>query len=367
MRSVAYRADRKIVIVPAHAADTLNHDNREGIFISDRAGIVSAELAHGLTPPASPINGGQQVDRIRSGVALGLLGVIAFSLTLPATRAAVPALGAIVVGLGRGVIAGCIALTYILVRRVELPRRQDWRGLTVVTLCVAFAFPLFTANAMRSLPAAHGAVITGLIPAATALMGVWRAGERPPWAFWLACGGGVVAVLIFAAVEGAGRPQAADLLLLAAVLAAGLGYAEGARLARQWGPGGGIRVISWATAIGAPFALAIVAYDLWRSPLPALASISTAAWLGLGYISVVSAYVGMFPWYAGLARGGVARVGQVQLIQLVLSLGWAALLLGEPIHARTFGAAILVVASAGSTLVLRNGQHGHSMVASPKV
>ncbi len=312
---------------------------------------MSAELAHSTAPLQE-----RQVEGTRSGVALGLLAVIAFSLTLPATRAAVPVLGPIVVGLGRGVIAGCIALTYIVARRIGVPRRQDWPALTIVAVCIVFGFPLFSAYAMRSLPAAHGAVVTGLIPAATALMGAWRAGERPSRAFWFACGGGVIAVLIFAAAEGAGRLQAADFLLLAAVLAAGLGYAEGALLARQWGPGGGIRVISWVMVMGAPFALAIAAWTIWQSPLPTLTSVSTAAWLGLGYVSVVSAYLGMFPWYAALARGGVGRIGQVQLIQPVLSLGWAALLLGEPVHTRTVAAALLVVASAGATLMLRNGQ-----------
>ncbi|MDQ3694478.1 MAG: DMT family transporter [Chloroflexota bacterium] len=277
------------------------------------------------------------------GLIFGGLGVLAFSLTLPATRAAVPALGGTTVGLGRALIAAALAAVLLLLLRERPPARRYWPGLAIVALGVVIGFPLTSSLAMQSLPAAHGAVVIGLLPAATAVMAVIRAGERPPPAFWLTCAVGVVAVLVFAASQGAGQIQPADGLLLAAVVLGALGYAEGGRLARELG---GWRVICWALLIAAPILAApvVVAIAIGdRGP------VGTGAWLGFAYVSVVSMFLGFFAWYKGLAAGGVARVGQLQLAQPVLTLGWAALLLGETVSGATFLASLFVIGSVALT------------------
>ena len=268
----------------------------------------------------------------------GLVGILAFSVTLPATRAAVPDLGSTVVGLGRAVVAGVLAGGLLWLRRERLPERRYWLGLAIVALGVVVGFPICTALALQHVPAVHGAVVVGLLPAATAVMAVLRAGERPPPMFWLACLVGVVAVLIFAAAQGAGRPQPADGLLLAAVCLAAIGYAEGGRMARDLG---GWRVICWALVLATPVLLAPVGIAVADEGLSA----GWGAWLGFAYVSVVSMFLGFFAWYRGLVLGGVARVGQVQLLQPILTLGWAALLLGEAIDGQTALAALLVVGS----------------------
>jgi drug/metabolite transporter (DMT)-like permease len=273
------------------------------------------------------------------GPLLGLLGVLGFSLTLPATRAAVPAFGGVIVGLGRAEVAALLAALLLLARGERPPARRHWPGLVVVALGVVIGFPLCSALALQRLPAAHGAVVTGLVPAATAIMAVMRAGERPPRVFWFGVGAGVLAVLIFAATQGAGRLQNGDLLMLAAVLLAALGYAEGGRLARELG---GWRVICWALLLAAPALAPPVALAVARQGLSA----GAGAWLGFAYVSVISMFLAFFAWYRGLALGGVARVGQIQLVQPVLTLFWAALLLGEQITPATAGAAALVIASA---------------------
>jgi drug/metabolite transporter (DMT)-like permease len=277
--------------------------------------------------------------RSSSAVLLGLFAVTCFSLTLPATRAAVPELGATAVGLGRAVVAAALAAIVLAIRRERLPASKYWPGLAIVSLGVIVGFPICTSFAMQRLPASHAAVLVGLMPAATAVMAVVRAHERPPKIFWLGCAAGVVAVLIFAAVEGAGAPQPADALLLAAVTLGGLGYAEGGRLSREIG---GWRVICWALVLSAPILLVPVVLA-WPADV---ANASAKAWLGLGYVSLVSMFAAFFAWYAALARGGVARIGQLQLIQPVLTLGWSALFLEETIHASTIAAALLVIATA---------------------
>lgn len=284
----------------------------------------------------------RQLDSTNRGLAFGFLGVLAFSFTLPATRAAVPELGSTVVGLGRALVAAALAGMLLLVMRERPPPRQYWPGLAVVAVGVVIGFPLFSALALQYVPASHGAVVVGLLPAATAVMAVVRAGEHPPPAFWLAVLAGVAAVVIFAAVEGAGRPQPADVLLLLAVLLAALGYAEGGRLSRELG---GWRVICWALLLAAPVLAIPVAVAVRQGGLAA----GPGAWLGFAYVAVISMFLGFFAWYRGLALGGVARVGQIQLIQPVLTLLWAALLLGESIEPPTMLASLLVVGSVALT------------------
>lgn len=281
----------------------------------------------------------------RRALVFGTLGVVGFSLTLPATRAAVPELGPIVVGLGRALVASVLAATWLAIAREGFPKRSQWRSLVIVALGVVVGFPVLSSVALKSVPAAHGAVVTGLIPAATAVMAVLRAHERPRPVFWLGVVLGVIAVVIFAIVEGAGRPEQADLVLFAAIVSAALGYAEGGRLAREMG---GARVVSWALVIAAPFLAPFVVAEVVEHGLHA----STRAWIGFGYVSCISMFAAFFAWYHGLALGGVARIGQIQLVQPVLTLIAASLLIGEQVRARTWIAALFVVAVASLALVL---------------
>ena len=273
------------------------------------------------------------------GVLWGALGVLIFSVSLPATRmAVVGGLDPVFVGAGRAVVAAVLAACVLAARRELIPPRRAIPSLLLVSVGVVLGFPLLTTLALSRVPAVHGIVVTGLLSAATAVMAVLRAGERPSLRFWLAALAGLACVLAFGAAQGGGELDVADLLMLAAVALCGLGYAEGAVLSRTLG---GIRVISLALLISLPVTVPLA---LWRLDPAALSHAGPAAWLGLAYVSVFSMYLGFFAWYRGLATGGVARVGQLQLAQPVLSLGWAALLLGEVVTLPAFVAALAVVA-----------------------
>jgi drug/metabolite transporter (DMT)-like permease len=284
-------------------------------------------------------------------VLLGFLGVLGFSFTLPATRVAVEELDPTFVGLGRAVVAALLAGALLALRRDPLPSRRQAMRLGIVALGVVVGFPLFSALALRELTAAHSAVIVGLLPAATAVMAVVRAGERPSPEFWLASGAGLLAVLAFAASQGAGLPSLADLLVLVAVGLGALGYAEGGALAREMG---GQRVICWALVLSAPLVAPVAAVAAARSGLSA----GGEAWLGFAYVSLVSMLLAFFAWYAALARGGVAKIGQVQLAQPVLTLGWSAALLGEHVGPATLAAAGAVLVSVVATQRTRVGHRG---------
>lgn len=240
-------------------------------------------------------------------------------------------------------VAAMLAAALLLVTRQPLPKRRQWGRLVVVGSGVIVGFPLFTSLALRDLPAADAAVIVGLLPAATAVMAVLRTGERPSRAFWGACAFGLFAVLLFAVSQGAGLvPEAGHLLVLLAVVSCALGYAEGGALAQEMG---GWRVISWSLVIFAPFLAPFVLWSMLGPGGSSLVGAGAAAWAGFAYVSVVSMFLGFFAWYRGLAEGGVARVGQVQLSQPVLTLLWSAVLLGERVGPLNILCALLVLGS----------------------
>lgn len=269
--------------------------------------------------------------------------MVAFSLTFPATRAALPAFGPVTVGLGRAVLASVPAALCLLVTRSRRPSPGQLRRLGLVALGVVVGFPICSSLALRDAAAAHAAVLTGLLPAATAAVAVVRAGERPPRPFWAACALGAATVLVFAMTQGGGRLRVEDGWLVAAVALGALGYAEGGALAGELG---GWRVISWALVLALPLCLAVTAVGLLldppRAPTP-------GAWLGLLYVSAISMFAGFYAWYRGLAEGGIARIAQLQLAQPVLTFAWSAVLLGEAIGTGTLLAGLAVVGSVTLT------------------
>jgi drug/metabolite transporter (DMT)-like permease len=274
------------------------------------------------------------------GMLLGLVGVAMFSLTLPFTRMAVAELDPSFVALGRALVAAALGAIWLRWNRVALPPGSALVPLALVSLGCVIGFPLLSSLALRTLPAAHGAVLVGILPLATALFSALRGNEKPSAGFWVMASLGSAIVVGFALRQGGGSLQPADLLMLGAVVLGALGYAEGGRLARTMG---GPQVISWALVLSAPLLLPLVLWLSWPR-LGTIAAAGAHAWLGFAYVSVFSMFIGFFFWYRGMARGGIARVGQVQLVQPFLTLLGAAALLGEPLELANFVFAFAVIA-----------------------
>lgn len=275
----------------------------------------------------------------RRGMLLGFLGVLAFSLTLPATRIAVQDLSPAFVGLGRALFAGLLAGAVLIATRQPWPARRHFKGLALAGAGVVLGFPLLTTWAMRYAPAAHGAIVVGLLPLATAVAGSVINHERPSRGFWIASIAGSLLVIAFAAVNGGGALHPADLALLGAVLSAGWGYAEGARVTRSLG---GWQSISWSLVLTLP----VVAGPLLYIGLGTdFGAVSARSWAAFAYLVAVSQYIGFIAWYRGLALGGVARVSQTQLTQVFLTMLFAGLLLGETITPLMIVFAVAVVAT----------------------
>jgi drug/metabolite transporter (DMT)-like permease len=277
------------------------------------------------------------VDKTAGGWLNGFLGVLIFSGSLPATRAAVMDFDPVFLTVARATIASLLGIGLLLVAREKLPERGDVPSLVLVAIGVVIGYPLLTALALQHITSAHSIVFVGLLPLSTAIFGVLRGGERPRAAFWLFSCVGSALVAGYAAGQGLSTSPTGDMLMLAAIVICGLGYAEGAKLSRKLG---GWQVICWALALSLPMMLAL---SVTLAP-PNFVNVGMPAWLGLAYVSLFSMLIGFVFWYRGLAQGGIAAVGQLQLLQPFFGLALAATLLGEQVSVGMLAVTLAVVA-----------------------
>jgi drug/metabolite transporter (DMT)-like permease len=272
-----------------------------------------------------------------SGLILGLTAVLMFSGTVPATRIAVATIDPIVVGVGRSALGALLAIGYLVAVRAARPSRAQWPAILVVAAGAAVGFGWFSAEALRTVSAAHGSVVIGILPMLTAVFGAVRTGARPRPLFWIATAGGTAVVVVYAAASSWSTALGVgDLYLFGALVCAAAAYAEGGRLARTM-PGG--QVIAWGLVAALPVSAPLSALALRGSGFaPSAASLGA-----LAYMAVFSVFVGMVLWYRAMGLAGVPRVSSIQLAQPLLSVVWSWLLVGEPLNAQTIAAAVLVL------------------------
>ena len=275
------------------------------------------------------------------GLWYGFIGVVLFAMTLPMTRLAVgpaqdPQLDPIFVTAGRAAIAGVLSIVYLYWRRARLPERKHWPALIGSALGTVLGFPLFISLALREVHATHAAVVTGVLPLAVALVGALYFRQRPSVGFWVCAVAGCALVLAYAVLQGGGVLTLADLLLLAAVISAALGYLGGAQVsAHRPAP----EVICWVLVISLPFTAPVTLTNLPQAP------IQWQSWGALAYLALFSMWIGFFAWYRGLALGGMVRVSQVQLVLPFLALLFAVPILGEELEASTLAFCLAVIAT----------------------
>jgi drug/metabolite transporter (DMT)-like permease len=275
-------------------------------------------------------------NNIRKGMLLGCIGVICFSLTLPATRTAVPYFGEAIVGLGRVVIAAIIVGIIFIKNQEKIPNKDQMKSLWIVAIGAVLAFPLLSTYAMKFLPVSHGAIEVALLPLATAGFATWRGGEQLSKRYWIASIISTITVLLYAVYLGLGQLQLGDIALIAAVLILGLSYAEGGKLSKDLGSW---KVIAWANLIGAPFFIIPVGLSISSDMLQA----PIEAWISLFYLAIISQFLAYIAWYGGMSLGGIAKVGQLQYLQPFLMIIFSVLFLGESITWLTIVLAFIVV------------------------
>lgn len=272
---------------------------------------------------------------------IGFIGILIFSLTLPVSKIAVLSFSPYFIAFGRAALAGMVALAYLIYKKETLPSKIDFGKFIVISLGVVFGFPIFTTVAMTQGSSSHGAVILGMMPLATTVIGVIRFKERPSLGFWLVSLLGAALVVIYALLKNAGSFTYIDGLLVLGGICACIGYVEGGELSRKMNPRA---VISWALVISLPLNV-VLSYLTFHSEY---FEAGTIPWISFVYLSLFPMFIGFFFWYEGLAIGGIARVSQVQLIQPFCTLFAASILLGDSITVVNLVFAVLVV----STVIL---------------
>ncbi len=290
--------------------------------------------------PQDPAGAEPGPREVRRGLLLGLLGVAIFAMTFPMTRLAVgdaahPQLSPAFVTAARAALAGLLSIAYLRALGAPWPARRHWGALAVCALGTVVGFPLCIALALREVEAMHAAVVTGVIPLGTAVVGALALGQRPSAGFWACALAGCGLVIGFALWAGGGRLVPADGWLLLAVVATAFGYVAGARVAGQMPAQ---QVICWVVVGALPLTLPA---SLWWWPA---GPVSAPAWGGLLYVSLFSMWLGFFAWYRALALGGVVRVSQVQLLQPFLALLFAVPVLGERLDPVTVAFSLAVIA-----------------------
>lgn len=270
------------------------------------------------------------------GMLIGFGGIVIFSQTLPISKIAVQALDPYFIVFGRAALAGLVALLYLFYRRERLPSLSTLPGFALIAFGVIFGFPLFITIAMTQGPSSHGAVMLGILPLVTTIIGAIRFKERPSMGFWITSVVGTGLVLLYALIKSAGQITYFDGLLVAACLCAAIGYVEGAKLSRVMRPK---VVISWALVFSLPINL-LLSFLTYR---PEYVHVGPEIWVSFAYLGIFSMFVGFFFWYEGLRIGGIARVSQVQLLQPFCTLLGSSLLLGEAFTLINIVFAVLVV------------------------
>lgn len=286
------------------------------------------------------------------GLLLGFVGVVMFGATLPLTRLALGELNPWFISFGRAALAGMVALVLVIVLRRPMPFREPavLRDLALASLGLIFGFPVLIAVATQTVPAAHGGVVLGLLPLGTALAAMVLAGEKPGVGLFVASAVGAGLVVAFTLRNGgAGAFGFGDALLFLAVVVCAAGYGVSGRLARRMM---GWEVIAFmlilCLPVTLPFALLTFPWTALREGVP----VSGVAWAAFLYLGLVSQFIGFFFWNAGLAMGGIARVGQVQLLQTFVTVGLAWPVNGEVPDGETLlfaGAVVATVALAQRT------------------
>ncbi|QWD90737.1 DMT family transporter [Polynucleobacter sp. MWH-Braz-FAM2G] len=278
------------------------------------------------------------MNKESKGMLIGFIGILIFSLTLPVSKITLLSFNPYFIAFGRATLAGAVALAYLIYKSERAPTKVDFVKFVVIALGVVFGFPIFTTVAMTHGSSSHGAVILGMMPLATTVIGVLRFKERPSLGFWLVSLFGAGLVILYALLKSSGSFTYVDGLLVLGGISACIGYVEGGELSRRMNPRA---VISWALVISLPLNILMTCITYQQEYINA----GAVAWSSFIYLSLFPMFLGFFFWYEGLAIGGIARVSQVQLIQPFCTLVAASILLGDSLTLMNLVFAVLVVST----------------------
>ena len=268
------------------------------------------------------------------GFLLGFIGVLIFSLTLPITRHLTQIdFTSLEIGFGRGFLAGIASVLILLFKgqfkTENLPSKTDLRKLIIAAIGVVFAFPIFTAIAMQTIPSGNGGIVLAAVPLSTAIFAGLLSEENPTTKFWGIAVIGFITVIVFRLLTndlGITNIGFGDFALLVCVVIGGMGYAQGGILGKAMS---GWKVICWALVISLPLVIPLTILNFDVTHLIQVANESFVSILLFAFLCLFNNLIGFFFFYEGLGIGGVARVSQVDLFRPFFTFFFSAVFLGE--------------------------------------
>lgn len=279
-----------------------------------------------------------------------------WSGTAIANKIAVGTMSGLTAGVLRSMLAGLVAVVIILAMRLPFPAQKREQLLLVVSGVASFAlWPALMSIGIEHTTAGHAALIMALIPIITVLFAAFIARRWPGWRWWL---GGVLAIigtllllasrkLSFVPIS-PGASIEGDLLVLAGSVICAIGYVAGARSSAKIGS---LATTFWGLVLALfvliPAFLLIADQTRWQA-------VSGSAWLAIGWLAFLSSLSGYVLWFFALQRGGIGRIGSLQLMMPVMTLLAAAIMLDETITWLLALACIVII--AGGTIAQRNAQ-----------
>lgn len=283
--------------------------------------------------------------REKLGILLGVAAACGFSSTVPMTRLAVGWLDPLFLTAARASIAGFVALVVLIIARRKPPPRDTWGIFVLTGFCVLVGYPVLLALGLRYVPASHGGVVLGILPLAVAALAALLGYERPSMGFWLASAAGGAIVIGFMLRHGAGGIGIGDLMLIGVVICGATAYTMSGRLSSRMP---GWEVITWQLASYLPVSV-ISALLLWPQDT---SSVPVQGWLALLWISFVGQYFAFIANNFGMAMAGVARIGQMMLLQPFIVLLFAIPINGERFDWETllFAAAVVGTVMIGQRM-----------------
>jgi len=282
-----------------------------------------------------------QASQIK-GIAKGFVAVALFSLTVPMTKVALTGFSPEAIAAIRVFIAGLFSLFLIGKLSARIPTLKESAGLILAGLGICVGFPYGISLTLMHTSAVEMGVALAALPLLTAIIAVFISKERHNLGFWISAFAGFG---LLAHYFSNGLSVDMPFALLVTLVSSAFGYAIGGHVAKTLG---GWQTICWMMIFYLPvsaFSFGYYAPDGFEWNLEAA--------LALVYLGLISQWLGFHFWYDGMAKAGIGRISQLQLLQPFMTLVFAALILGEVLLWSQLGYVLLIALIVFSALKFR--------------
>ena len=260
-----------------------------------------------------------------------LFALLFWSGTAIANKIAVVYMDGLTAGILRSMLAGVFAAVFAYLLKLPFPASLKDRSLLAMSGVSSFAiWPVLMSLGIERTTVGHAALIMALIPIFTVLIATILDQRNPKYGWWIGAGIALLSTAMLIINRSTslqsfngGSSVEGDLIVLAGGVICAVGYVAGGKLSPKigtaattfWG-------LSIALVILIPAFIGISDSTNW-------ANVANEGWLAIAWMALFSSLAGYVLWFYALGRGGVARIGSLQLSMPVITLMLATVILRE--------------------------------------